>query len=80
MNTGNEYMGGVFSVWAYDWSEGNETNFIYAKDFLRVCWYKHLGRGDVVEVPEDWTVEKLPDMLNDCLKAIREDFDGREKV
>ena len=74
MNTGNEYKCRAFSVWAYDWNETNVVNFIYIKDFLQVYWYKYLGRGDVVEVPEDWTVDKLPDMLDNCLRAIREDF------
>ena len=38
-------------------------------------WYKHLGRGDMVIVPDDWKMEQLATMLADCIKAIREDFE-----
>lgn len=72
-NTGNQYECRAFKVIAYDWSHVRE-NFVYPKDGLYIEWYKYLGRGMYVEVPDDWTMERLPDMLDDCIAAIREDF------
>ena len=74
MNTGNEYHCKEFDVWAYDWDEKNDVNFYYYGGDVHVYWYKHLGRGDSVTVPMNWTVDDLTYMLDDCLKGIREDF------
>ena len=73
-NTGNQYECRAFKVIAYDWSNHVRENFVYPKDDLHVEWYKYLGRGMYVEVPDDWTMERLPDMLDDCIAAITEDF------
>lgn len=73
-NTGAEYKCDAFSVHAYEWDEKNEDNFVYPKDNMHVEWYKHLGRCTEVQVPDDWTLDKLPAMLQDCKNAIREDF------
>ena len=78
-NTGARYDCGVFIVRAYNWKGDSGKNFVYKdKDFpqgsLRAEWYKHLGRGDYVEVPEDWNMAYLPYMLYRCTKAIRKDF------
>ena len=73
-NSGSKYECKAFSARAYDWVNDNGDNFVYPKDNLHVEWYKHCGRGIYVEVPDDWTMERLPDMLADCIAAIREDF------
>ena len=78
-NTGNQYDCGVFAVRAYDWVEDNGKNFVYLDNnfpqaSLRAEWYKYLGRGDYVEVNENWKMEYLADMLKRCKDAIREDF------
>ena len=73
-NTGNKYKCHAFTVHSYDWIKGNRDNFVYPKDNIHVEWYKYLGRGMYVEVPDDWTIERLPDMLDDCVQSIREDF------
>ena len=73
-NTGESYSCGAFTVRAYNWDE-NTWNFDYPKDGFVAEWYKHLGRGDMVIVPDDWKMEQLATMLADCIKAIREDFE-----
>lgn len=73
-NTGAEYKCDAFSVHAYEWIEENKDNFVYPKDGIHVEWYKYLGRGTEVWVPDDWTLDKLPAMLQDCKEAIRKDF------
>lgn len=73
-NTGAEYKCDAFSVHAYVWDEENKDNFVYPKDDIHVEWYKYLGRGTEVRVPDDWTLDKLPAMLQDCKEAIRKDF------
>lgn len=78
-NTGNSYTCDVFSVRAYSWDNDNGKNFVYAdrhllQSSLIAEWYKHLGRGDYVEVPENWKMEYLADMLKRCKDAIKEDF------
>ena len=78
-NTGNSYSCGAFSVRAYSWDDDNGKNFVYTDRHLFPSsliaeWYKHLGRGDYVEVPESWKMEYLADMLENCKEAIRKDF------
>lgn len=78
-NTGGRYDCDVFTVHAYNWTGDNGKNFVYKdKKFpqasLRAEWYKHLGRGDYVEVPEDWRMTYLCDMLYRCTRAIGKDF------
>lgn len=73
-NTGNSYSCDAFAVRAYDWAGDNGRNFIYRNGRLTAEWYKHLGRGDYVEVAYDWTLGELADMLEDCVEAIRRDF------
>lgn len=73
-NTGRLYDNGTFLARAYYWSGDNGDNFVYYKDNIHVDWYKHCGRGMYVEVPDDWTMEKLPDMLADCLESVRRDY------
>ena len=74
-NTGKKYHNSTFSVAAYNWrDERNESNFFYPADDLIVCWYKYLGRGVSVNVPANWTMDDLPDMLDKCREAIRRDF------
>ena len=73
-NTGEKYKCDVFTVHAYNWIDDNEDNFVYPKDDMHVQWYKYLGRGTEVCVPDDWTMDKLPAMLQDCKEAIRKDF------
>lgn len=72
-NTGESYSCDAFTVRAYNWDE-NTWNFSYPADCFVAEWYKNLGRGDMVIVPEDWKVEQLVTMLAACLKAIWEDF------
>lgn len=73
-NTGAEYKCNAFTVHSYEWVDDNKDNFVYPKDNMHVEWYKYLGRGTEVKVPVDWTLDKLPDMLQKCKEAIREDF------
>lgn len=78
-NTGNSYECDVFSVHAYNWNEDNGKNFVYIDKIMPQAsliaeWYKYLGRGDYVEVPEDWKMNYLADMLKNCTEAIRKDF------
>ena len=73
-NTGAKYKCDAFAVHSYEWDDDNKDNFVYLKDDMHVEWYKYLGRGTEVKVPEDWTLDKLPKMLRDCKEAIRKDF------
>lgn len=78
-NTGDSYSCDGFSVRAYNWSGDNGKNFVYAdrhlpQSSLIAEWYKYLGRGDYVEVPEGWNMQYLSDMLDNCVRAIRRDF------
>ena len=85
-NHAEEYHCSAFAVHSYDWvSERNERNFVYIdKDHpersLIAEWYKYLGRGDEVKVPEEWKMEYLPDMLKRCCDAIYEDFGERYEL
>ena len=74
-NTGTSYKNRAFSVRAYDWISDNGDNFVYPAHDLHVDWYKRLHRGVYVEVADDWTMDMLADMLDDCVAAIREDFE-----
>ncbi len=75
-NTGTSYETPVFTVRAYSWADDDEDsrkpNFQY-KDFS-VEWYKHSGRGTCLTSPKEVTSEFLAQMLEDCFKAMREDF------
>lgn len=73
-NTGNSYECTAFKVRAYDWNGDNGKNFVYHDGRIVAEWYKHLGRGDYVEVADDWMLDELADMLEDCVEAIRGDF------
>lgn len=73
-NSGTSYSNRAFSVRAYDWINDNGDNFVYPAHDLHVDWYKHAHRGVYVEVADDWTMDMLADMLDDCVAAIREDF------
>lgn len=73
-NTGAGYKCDAFTVHSYEWVDDNKDNFVYPKDDMHVEWYKYLGRGTEVKVPVDWTLDKLPDMLQKCKEAIRKDF------
>lgn len=74
-NTGNSYECDAFKVRAYNWMNDNGDNFVYFKDDLHVDWYKYCGRGMYVEVPNDWMMDRLPDMVEDCVNAITRNFD-----
>ena len=78
-NTGNYYSCKTFLVQAYTWDEDNNNNFVYVdkenpERSLIAYWYKYLGRGDYIQVPESWEMSNLSEMMNKCIKAIREDF------
>ena len=76
-NTGNQYQNDTFVVRAYNWDENVEPNF--ECDGLKVWWYKHVGRGLYFEYDcGDLTIDKLSDILEKCLDAIRRDFKDDE--
>ena len=72
-NTGAKYSCDAFTVRAYDWNFDDVDNFVY-EGGLKAKWYKYLGRGDEVYVPDDWTAVKLQQMYLDCVQSIRKDF------
>ena len=79
-NTGTSYKNNAFAVNAYYWGDDDtkdRPNFVY-KD-LKVYWYKHLGRGTAAIMEKTFTIDYLKQMINDCEKAIRRDFDEKKK-
>lgn len=76
-NTGSKYSCDAFTVRAYNEQSNDVYNFVYSGG-LKACWYKHLGRGDVVFVPDDWTMSDVREMLINCIICIRDDFEEIE--
>lgn len=60
----------TFKIRAFDWSdpEEYEPNFQW-RDY-KVNWYKYLGRGTTANRPI--TPNEIAEMLDECLKAIRQ--------
>lgn len=75
-NTGQKYSNDTFSVSAYYWwMDGQHSEAPNFKcDDITVYWYKHVGRGTEVFVPDDWDFNKLPDMVDKCIRSIQRDF------
>lgn len=80
-NTSESYKNKEFVVNAYYWGDDDalqdRPNFVY-KD-LKVYWYKYLGRGTVATIDGSFNITFLKYMLQDCKKAIKEDFDEKKK-
>ena len=70
-NTGATYENPTFKVRAYDWSEDSDglPNFEWRD--LKIYWYKYCGRG--LYLNRETTHSELAEMLEDCLKALREE-------
>lgn len=77
-NSGVNYHNDTFTVRAYDWVGDNEKpNFEY-KNF-KVWWYKYCGRGMYIKTSHPLTVDFFAKMIEDCTKAIRQDFLKRKE-
>lgn len=81
-NTGETYSNDTFTVRAYYWGPVNTDedvapNFEYPG--IHVYWYKHCGRGLTVFVDDNFSVDFLATMLNDCIGSLRRDFGERER-
>ena len=81
-NTGAEYRNDTFAVKAYDWSGNYTPNFRYRKTDedgnvrdINITWYKNVGRGMTSSINFEADAEDLNDMLNDCMKALKDDFE-----
>lgn len=78
-NTGTSYKNDTFSVNAYYWGDddalADRPNFVY-KD-LKVYWYKYLGRCTAATMEKPLSIDYLKHMLNNCMEAIRRDFDEK---
>ena len=78
-NTGESYKNDVFAVYAYYWGDNDaladRPNFVY-KD-LKVYWYKYLGRCTAATMEKPLSIDYLKHMLNNCMEAIRRDFDEK---
>jgi len=68
LNTGNKYKNNVFEVEAYSWSDEDQPFNLKWKD-VEISWYKHYARG--LSVNQDITPDKINQMLDECLEAIR---------
>lgn len=73
-NTGETYENDTFIVRAYNWDDNEEPNFEYKG--LNAWWYKHLGRGDAIELDKPLTLDFVLNMLQDCMKALYKDFEA----
>ena len=75
-NTGEEYVNDTFKVRAYYW--GENENMLSLPNFecsgMEVFWYKPSNRSVVVYVSEDFNIDNLADILNNCLQSLRKDF------
>lgn len=71
-NTGEFYSNSVFEVDAYNWNGNYLPNFNSKK--LKCWWYKHSHRGLEYEL-NITTLKELDEFLNECLDAIRKDFE-----
>jgi hypothetical protein len=73
-NVGGEpFVTSAFTMRAYCWCDGGghpegcPPNFEWRD--LRICWYKHLGRGTSANA--DLTPDMIAEMLTDCLASVR---------
>ena len=72
-NVGDTFVTPVFTARSYCWCDGEThpqgcpPNFEWRD--VRICWYKHLGRGTSANV--DLTPDMVAEMLTDCLAAVR---------
>ena len=78
-NTAETYSNDTFSVSAYDWGWEEDKqkvpNFNY-KDIFHVYWYKYYSRGIEAYYDENYNFDMdfLAAMLNNCISALRKDF------
>jgi len=77
-NTGTTYSNEKFTVRAYSWGDSEDTekpNF--ESDFIICTWYKHSHNALEYKFTEDKrpTLEQLNTFLNECIAAIRKDFE-----
>ena len=79
-NTSEEYTNNTFTIRAYYWGDDEELmhkpNFQYKG--LKVYWYKYCPRGCVAECDQEVTMKYLVQMHEDCVRAIREDFNDKD--
>jgi len=67
-NTGNVFECDTFKVHAYSWSDDEQPwNFLW-KD-IEISWYKCCGRG--ASSSKKITADMASEMLDDCLRAVR---------
>lgn len=69
INSGGKFKCDTFEVEAYSWTDENQEYNFKWKD-VKISWYKHYRRG--LEIPPDLTLEKLNEMLEDCIRALIE--------
>lgn len=85
-NEDGDYSNNVFSVhsykWDYDEDDENDINFDYKNGTFCAVWYKHAHRGLYFwrKNKKRITADFLNNMLKDCLKSLREDFECGESV
>ena len=78
-NTGAEYKGEKFTVYAYSWREDIPQEYNFAWRDVRVSWYKYFGRGTTIN--REMTVKEIREMLHECafeIFGIREADNGKE--
>jgi len=77
-NTGNRFKNDVFEVEAYSWNDEVNQAYNFKWKDVEISWYKYLGRG--MSINQELTHEKAVQMLDECLKSLREmDEDNFEK-
>lgn len=68
-NTGNQFDCATFSAHAYSWGDDDQPwNFKWQD--VEISWYKHCGRG--LSVNQDIKPDRISEMLDDCLRAVRD--------
>jgi len=68
-NTGNSFECPAFKIEAYSWNEDYDQPFNFKWKDVEINWYKYLGRD--TSVNQVMSNDKIAEMLNECLEAIR---------
>ena len=68
-NTGADFECPTFQVDAYSWTDGDNQPWNFKWKDVEISWYKYLGRD--TSVNQDMSNDRIAEMLNECLDAIR---------
>ncbi len=66
-NTGAEYKGKKFKIYAYSWSNA-EQPFNFSWRDIRISWYKYFGRGTIIN--REMTKKEISEMIQEYIDEL----------